>query len=634
MSTRLARPRTMLRTRRCLSTFRTKTVALHGALAMAGTRKSNLYRRVEMLLNQKFHVSGFSRKRVVIGFAALMAASGVLLASLQLTGAAVRADDVSGLADKPSRNPEDNTPPKGDQASNKMAAESAEHSGYVYDIKTNEPIAGATVIVTRMNSGDWRELAVTESKTDANGKYTFTIPPDQLSQRLLYIMFDLRHPSYAQVHCGSYSYSMIRKNLKLGAAPWFTRLHMIPGAEISGRLVDQRGNPVAGAQLRAESKDPSLGRRARGSHVKSATDEEGRFSIVVTEEGPASLSIIPSSHCMKHLELAERRGDLGDIVLAEGAPMSGRVVDAAGKPVGGVWVNVRQTDTEREASYEMLRSSKTNQQGQFLTRPIAPGEYSVNVEMKATGALEKRKYANFHDAPPPAMFVQQIIEVAEGSTDKPVVIQAVPHIFISGQCYDSKGKPRDFHWPSIIGQLNGQFVWVQEGRSQGKGAFELMIPHGIEDARLRFSTNEHSALTIQFGDAPPSVKRSYQYKTIEQDIGDIKIVRYVAPILQVKVLDQQGNAVTDARVMSLYKAELDAAKKSNGTLTTAYFEKQGKGIYRSSSLTPGYAFEVFAQADGLESEHVTMNDGGGRDRDDHTDARPKTTGRGSQPVAS
>ncbi len=93
------------------------------------------------------------------------------------------------------------------------------------------------MIVTRMNSSDWRELEVTESTTDADGRYTFTIPPDQLKQRLLYIMFDLRHSEYAPSHCGSYSYGMIKKNIKLGSDPWFTKLKMVPGSKISGRLV-------------------------------------------------------------------------------------------------------------------------------------------------------------------------------------------------------------------------------------------------------------------------------------------------------------------------------------------------------------------------------------------------------------
>ena len=61
---------------------KTRQFAMFGALTMTGT-KSNLYRRVEMLLNNKFQVAGLSRNRVVLGFATLMAVTGLLLASVQ-----------------------------------------------------------------------------------------------------------------------------------------------------------------------------------------------------------------------------------------------------------------------------------------------------------------------------------------------------------------------------------------------------------------------------------------------------------------------------------------------------------------------------------------------------------------------
>ena len=38
------------------------------------------------------------------------------------------------------------------------------------DADTGKPIAGVTVTVTRMVSSDWRELAVTQSLTDEQGK--------------------------------------------------------------------------------------------------------------------------------------------------------------------------------------------------------------------------------------------------------------------------------------------------------------------------------------------------------------------------------------------------------------------------------------------------------------------------------
>ncbi len=138
---------------------------------------SNLSRRVEMLLNDNFHVSASTRRHVVLGFATAMTIAGIMLASLQLTHAVAGGNE----PDSENRAAKSET----NDSKHVDTDESARHSGVVVDAKTRKPIEGATVIVTRMNSSDWRELEVTESTTDADGKYTFTIPPDQLKQRLL-----------------------------------------------------------------------------------------------------------------------------------------------------------------------------------------------------------------------------------------------------------------------------------------------------------------------------------------------------------------------------------------------------------------------------------------------------------------
>ena len=556
-----------------------------GALAMAES-KSNLYRRVEMLLSESFQLSAKSRKRVVLCIVATMLVTGVPIASLRLTQAVASEAITDNEAKVESGNSEQKTQVETAQSE----GNSVEHSGHIVDAKTGEPIEGAKVIVTRMKSKDWSEIEVTESTTDADGKYTFTIPPDQLKLPSLYIMFDLRHEDFAPRHCGSYSYSMIKKNLKLGAQPWFTKLKMVPSSTIKGRLVDESGNPVTGAELRVRSSDPAQTDFMLGSYMSTTSDESGNFEFSVTKAGTGSVSIIPREHCMKHVDFGTSRDDLGDIELTAGAPVRGRVRDAEGNPVANVWVNITDNKSQREASYEMKRSSLTNEQGEFETRPLQPGEYLVEVEMKATGALEKKKYANFHDDPTPAMFVRQVVELTEESFDRPLIIQAVPHVYISGQCYDSKGKPRAIHSPSVMGRLNEQIVWVQEGRTDKTGEFKLMVPHGIENARLSFSTNEHSALTVQFSGKPVSPQRHYNYPTIEEDLTDIRVVRYVAPILQVKVVDQDGKLVDDARLNVIYS---NVTGNMMGFSPTS-FEKQDNGIYRSESLCPGIEFSVAA----------------------------------------
>ncbi|MEM9658246.1 MAG: M56 family metallopeptidase, partial [Planctomycetota bacterium] len=386
-----------------LRLFRAKSIVSPSALAMVGG-KSNLYRRIELLTSEGFEMIRTARRTVVLPFAGLTLFAGVMMTSLQLTRAAPTSTGSPSDQNEPQ---EDGA----DVAEIPATGESVEHSGIVIDVETGAPIAGVTVTVTRMNSHDWRELAVTESITDDNGRYTFTIPPDQLSQRLLYIMFDVEHPQYARRHCGSYGYGMIVENLKHGEQPWFSELKMVRGEKVFGRLVDEKGRPVAGAALRIDSRSKSGSGQENSSWIKEVSGEDGRFEAVVTHDGIAKLSIIPLDHCMKYVEIGEKRGDIGDVVLEPGLPIHGVVQDAEGRPMEGLWVNLTPDDERKEASYEMKRSSKTNRQGEFQTRPLRLGKYQVDVELKATGAIDKQRYANFHNDPPPAMFVQQTVNV-------------------------------------------------------------------------------------------------------------------------------------------------------------------------------------------------------------------------------
>lgn len=79
-------------------------------------------------------------------------------------------------------------------------SEALTYTGQVTDKLTGKPIVEATVTVRRreysryMPSEKWARLGETKHQTDAAGKYTFTIPPEQLAKSHLYIGLDVSHP--------------------------------------------------------------------------------------------------------------------------------------------------------------------------------------------------------------------------------------------------------------------------------------------------------------------------------------------------------------------------------------------------------------------------------------------------------
>ena len=76
------------------------------------------------------------------------------------------------------------------------AAKPLTYIGRVTNKVTGKPIAGATVIVRRKNVAPYEQGGIEESThtTNAAGKYTFTIPPDQVAEQFLVIELDVSHP--------------------------------------------------------------------------------------------------------------------------------------------------------------------------------------------------------------------------------------------------------------------------------------------------------------------------------------------------------------------------------------------------------------------------------------------------------
>ena len=579
-----------------LELSRARQRLLPSALSMAG-RKSNLYRRIEMMMNENFRVVRATRKSTSLLFAALFMAIGGFLASLQLT----RADSlaVSETSNQLVADDEKDTVAKTDDSE-----KSAEHTGVVVDADTGNPVAGVTVTVTRLESYDWQELGVTKSLTDENGRYRFTIPPEQLKLPLLYILFDIDHPQYAERHCGSYSYGMIVDNLKNGEQPWFSELKMVRGEKISARLIDDQKRPVAGVQIRGDCRPKSgkddLVANNLAAWPRGVSDKDGRFELLVPYDGTVKLSFVPLDHCMKFIQVGEKRGELGDIILEDGVPIHGVVKDAEGNPMSGLWVNIVPEKDQNEASYEMRRSVKTDKDGRFFTRPFKTEKHLVEVETKATGALEKEKYANFRDTPPPAMFVKQSINVTEDSANKPFVIQAVPHVLITVQNFKPSGEITGGFSPTVTGKFDGQFYWIPDGKRTGKGAYELMVPHGIEDAELRFMTNEHSGLMVQFENSEPTPQNSFRFKKIEENMDNIRVVRHEAGILKLDIVDESDKKIEGAGIFAHY--DLTEKPSEEMMMGTQIGWNKEDGFFRLSSIVPDTPVSIRFNATGFETQ--------------------------------
>lgn len=103
-------------------------------------------------------------------------------------------------------------------------------------------------------------------------------------------------------------------------------------AQLSGRVVDERGQLVEGAALRLE-----VSGRERAAEN---SDASGRFSFSGLAAGRVTLAVVTGRHRpyrVEHELVAGQSLDL-EIVLSMGRALAGRVVDRAGRPIAGASV--------------------------------------------------------------------------------------------------------------------------------------------------------------------------------------------------------------------------------------------------------------------------------------------------------
>jgi beta-lactamase regulating signal transducer with metallopeptidase domain/protocatechuate 3,4-dioxygenase beta subunit len=531
------------------------------------------------------------------------------------------------------------------------------HFGVVVDSKTSLPIAGAKVHIKRELSrdpktGKWILLEQTEHVTNLLGVYSFSLSAEQVAQSSLYLEVKTEHPDYQTQGWGGYSYSMIQKNMKKGDLPWFSKINLQSGEEVSGTIVDPEGNPLPNVRIAAFTKEAAKNddRGFRGNFSKTRTNEEGHFRFIAPTPGDGVMWIFPENYAPQAHRLASEetvetekkrweamsaartvegklgsghadskaamanlkrieekleevskesgiRRDFGTMKMQPGTRLSGKVLDAEGNPVPGVGVNLRRKG-DGEAVDQFLNhnavangiagGTMTNPDGTFQMKPLPPGSYRVQIEETVEDPTVGQKENWFEDKGKEKLkhvFAPKNIEITSEPMES-LVFQAVPHVTIRGQYFDSSGKPKAGHQSWFAGQMNDGFYSTRTSRPDKEGRFEVRVPKGITEASMNLTTNEHSSLRWKLPNSESySRADTIRFETLDKDIEGLEIVKYVAPIIVIRVEDTNGKPVYDFSISSRYTKQDE--KDMHGYYTgDVGFEKQTDGRWRSSQLLP------------------------------------------------
>ncbi|MEM7351176.1 MAG: carboxypeptidase regulatory-like domain-containing protein, partial [Acidobacteriota bacterium] len=196
------------------------------------------------------------------------------------------------------------------------------------------------------------------------------------------------------------------------------------GAAVSGRVVTETGEVVAGAHLVATTRittESRWGSDVVERHQTASAAEDGRFELLGIHPGDVRLTAKASGFAEATLRLQLDEGDrLEDLTLElrQGARVTGRVLDYRGAPVVGARVTVGRQESENEWSGT---STTTDGDGRFRLgdRPLGPSEVSAR-----------------HPG-----FGTTSVEIVLSSGDNPVDLVLASSLQVAGRVVDTAGKP-------------------------------------------------------------------------------------------------------------------------------------------------------------------------------------------------
>lgn len=244
--------------------------------------------------------------------------------------------------------------------------------GTVLDEKSGAPIPDATVTAR----ADFVDDAT--ARTDADGRYRFEDLPNWG------VVLTVHKPGFRQV----------RANMIVAAEPVVSErdveghiILMTALAEVSGRVEDPQGRPIAGARVRVQPGGVSA--FARAMEYEGASTESGADGAFTLEE------VYPSTELAVRAEHADYAPGTSDvftlepggaaggivIVLDAGGTLRGRVVlagpDAAEAPAADADVLLMPARMNFRMMTRQPPTQKTDAQGRFAFENVAAGVYNV-----------------------------------------------------------------------------------------------------------------------------------------------------------------------------------------------------------------------------------------------------------------
>lgn len=320
------------------------------------------------------------------------------------------------------------------------------------------------------------------------------------------------------------------------------RVVLKKGAAVSGTVVDEQGQPLAGARvlMQIDFSDHESVIRSSSDFPETVAGAGGRFSFEHLPPGRYDLvaradGLAPGFR--PGIEVREGRTELDPLVLSPGVTLEGRVVDTEGKPIEGARVSLQNQSQIPAGDSEVT----TKPDGSFSFSALRPG-------LRTSISAYKDGY---RWEPHPGIPV-------ELPAARPVRIVLAQGCRITGRVVDERGRP-----------VPDAELSFREERGSSSSS------HGLSaDREGFFEFSDASAGPLVLEAVAPGFRPTRKNLSIKEcGLEDLEVVLQPGSWIVGRVVDGKGSGLPGARVSVL------DSERAVGT--------DGEGRFRLEGMEPG-----------------------------------------------
>jgi len=436
-----------------------------------------------------------------------------------------------------------------------------------------QPVTGATVMLALRS---YRPIYVL---TDASGIFRLVCSSDRSAYRETPALI-VEAPGYAP----------IQQTINIQPKPEPLEFRLMRGRNITCRVVDVEGQPVAGAWTVVE---PLEGNRHYSVWLKN-TDDRGEFQVPNLPENDVKLTVGKQDYVAIRDHILAASEDEVAVTMKRAPHIHGTVTDAeTGKPIPNFEIAVVYTTGNRTRTSSLVA--------------FAEGTYEVSFDEAQPETRQLQVSAVGYE---PATSDQ--INIDEGE-------RVIDFKLARSTSFNNAtaGRPREQVRPTGPRRITG-IVRDEQGKPVPSAIIATCPPIGKETL-----TNAKGAFTLKLRGPSGSMgsmrREEITYLLARQKDRNLAVAMELDPsmdavdvtlapgvILSGKVVDIEGKGIPNAEL------SLTFWTSSIGYRNNEVVEIDDAGHYEIKALPTGQRYSVNASADGYGSRYVQVNTGDGR----------------------